>query len=404
MTTPNMGLIIPDPLVTPGPTYASEVNTAFDTIDSHSHAPGEGVAIPTTGLNINADVPFNNFRAYNVAATTYQSDSVSPTLTTSVYVLNGELAYKDGNGTEVVITNNGSIAGASGTISGLVAPATASFSSITNTFVFSNDVAQGGKIAGSDYIMYKFGDTSGNALTHKWSPGSPVSYTIQYPDAAPATNDSVAKTTTAGVQTFNAYGIVPVGGIIAIASNLTGAFPLPTSGTSSRGWQVCDGAAVEAGGTLSGSVPTLDDNRFLQGSSSAGSSGGSNTSSITGTQNIDHRHTMAHTHQWIYRDSNGSMHSSLSSDPSRTSFNGGDTLVNQTFFSDQIAATSFMAVIASDGNFYTTGAIDAATGTGSSAQTGTMTQNPTVNFSNASMNGGNNRPNYLTTIFLIRIK
>lgn len=402
-TTPNMNLTLPDPLITPGPLYASEINTSFETIDSHNHTSGEGAPVPTAGLNINANLTFNGHGAYGVSYTTYASYTVSPTLTTSVYVINGELAYKDGNGTEVVITNNGSIAGASGTITGLVSPASASFSSITDTFVFSNNTAQGGKIAGSDYIMYKFGDTSGQSLTHKWAPASPASYTIQYPDTAPTTNDSVAKTTTAGIQTFNAYGIVPIGGIVAIASNLTGSFPIPTTGTSSRGWQLCDGVAVEAGSVLSGNVPLLNDSRFLMGSSVAGFLGGSNVASIAGSQNLTHGHNIAHTHMWS-NIAGGDITSRISSDRNTTSMSGATVVYTRG--SVQQGGGSFVGAAPSswvNSDMFTTGVLD--TGNGSSG--GSAVSNDTVlnvNFSNASLNSGDTRPTFISTQYLIRIK
>ncbi len=386
-----MNLTLPDPLVTPGPLFASEINTAFDTVDSHNHTSGEGASVPTAGLNINANLTFNGFAAYSLAYTTYASYSVSPTLTTSVYVINGELAYKDGNGTEVVITNNGSIAGASGTITGLVSPASASFSSITGTFVFSNDVAQAGKIAGSDYIMYKFGDTSGNNLTHKWAPASPTSYTIQYPDDAPLTNDSVAKTTTAGVQTFNAFGLVPVGGIIAIASNLTGSFAIPSTGTSSRGWQLCDGAAVEAGGVLSGSVPTLNDGRFLRGFTSSGVTGGANSFGI------DHRHIIAHVHQMVHADSSAvAFHALSAQDSSSVSISNSDTnfITSNNVYTATGASYASIVNTGSNNNYYTTGALSAPFGGGAGATSGFMDGNSTV----ATI------PVYLNCQYLVRIK
>lgn len=45
-----MGLLLPTVSVTPGPTYATMNNTAFTTIDSHTHAPGFGAPVLTPYL------------------------------------------------------------------------------------------------------------------------------------------------------------------------------------------------------------------------------------------------------------------------------------------------------------------------------------------------------------------
>ena len=95
-------------------------------------------------------------------------------------------------------------------------------------------------------------------------------------------------------------GIFPLGSIIPVASNLSGSFSIPTSGTVSSGWQLCNGVAIPGGNTLSGNTPNLADNRFLMGSSSAGTASGTNlitpVGSIGGSQSIQHHHTFAHTH------------------------------------------------------------------------------------------------------------
>ena len=52
-TTPNMTLDLPVVSTTPGPTWATAVNEAFDTVDTHDHSTGNGVKITPTGLNIN---------------------------------------------------------------------------------------------------------------------------------------------------------------------------------------------------------------------------------------------------------------------------------------------------------------------------------------------------------------
>jgi hypothetical protein len=82
-------------------------------------------------------------------------------------------------------------------------------------------------------------------------------------------------------------GAVPVGAIIPIlnSSPITGGgYTIPPSGTvDDNGWQLCDGAVIPSGNSLTGATPNLTDGRYLRGSTASGSTGGSNTFTPTGT-------------------------------------------------------------------------------------------------------------------------
>lgn len=116
------------------------------------------------------------------------------------------------------------------------------------------------------------------------------------------------------------YGRVPLGGVIAVVgtrslSNNGGSIiipsGIPTSGQMSEdGFQICDGSAVASGSILTGYVPNITDDRFIQGSSSMGilssingANKGDNTILLTANEipihghsvslnsaNIDHQH------------------------------------------------------------------------------------------------------------------
>ena len=66
--------------------------------------------------------------------------------------------------------------------------------------------------------------------------------------------------------TIGGQGAVPVGGIIALHSGMTGAHSVPSTGAvDADGWMICDGASIPSSQTLSGTLPTLTDARFLEG-------------------------------------------------------------------------------------------------------------------------------------------
>ena len=84
--------------------------------------------------------------------------------------------------------------------------------------------------------------------------------------------------------------LMPAGSIIAVMPNLAGADVAPASGAVIEGWMLCDGTAIPGGQTLSGTLPKLDDDRFIQGSLTSGLTGGVNSRSLTQVQMPNHTH------------------------------------------------------------------------------------------------------------------
>lgn len=96
-----------------------------------------------------------------------------------------------------------------------------------------------------------------------------------------------------------ASGIVqgmPLGSIIAVATGITGAYTLPSTGAVGvGGWQLCDGASIPGAATLSGTAPTLNDGRFLRGHThgNVGATGGADTVTISTAQLPVHNHSVS---------------------------------------------------------------------------------------------------------------
>lgn len=149
-TTPNMGMDLPDVSVTPGPTWASDLNTALtNQLDPHDHTSGKGVKIPSSGLNINATLPMNDNglgETKFIEASNQTALFTGGSETNRVYASNAaggrsELYYRDSSGSNVQITNGGSINVASaGGFGGdyVSASASATFTNATNTYTFNN--------------------------------------------------------------------------------------------------------------------------------------------------------------------------------------------------------------------------------------------------------------------------
>jgi hypothetical protein len=112
MATPFLNLTLPTPSVTIGPLWATQINAAFDTIDLHDHTSGKGVLVPTSGLNINANLNFAGYKPYALLSTQFTSQVVAlsgATHANSVYVNNDNLYFVNGSGLGVQITSGGAI-------------------------------------------------------------------------------------------------------------------------------------------------------------------------------------------------------------------------------------------------------------------------------------------------------
>lgn len=104
---------------------------------------------------------------------------------------------------------------------------------------------------------------------------------------------------------FVGPGTVPVGSIVAIAD--TRAWALPASNAINEGWAICDGSAFPAGShpSLTGNRPNLRDDRFLQGNSVAGASGGNSSITLTTSHLPEHSHSIdGHKHSIKHKHSN----------------------------------------------------------------------------------------------------
>lgn len=132
-------MLLPIPVVgvTSGPEYASNINNCLTIIDTHDHTFNNGSRIPTAGLNINADLDYNGYNVTGVRTLRFESQGSVPSEPSDLgcmYEFGNDLYYINGAGQPVQITNGGSIAGTTGSITGLVSPASASYGSSTFTF------------------------------------------------------------------------------------------------------------------------------------------------------------------------------------------------------------------------------------------------------------------------------
>ncbi len=151
MSSPYMSLPIPSVGTTSGPEWSTNLNSCLTLIDRHTHVAGSGAPITPEAININASLSMNNFPLIDLAALTLEAQTVTPS-NQSVYVSGVDLYYIDGNGNAIRITQSGSVAGSTGTITGLPS-GTASAAYAAGTFVFQSATNTAANIDGGSFIL-----------------------------------------------------------------------------------------------------------------------------------------------------------------------------------------------------------------------------------------------------------
>lgn len=142
--SPNMNLPVPIVGIDAGPDWANNLNACLNQIDAHNHTSGYGVQIPPGGLNINADLTFQSNNATALRSSRFTAQLVPLSTSSSsdigcVYVSGYDLYYNDIVGNQVRITSGGGVAGSPGSITNLTAPASATYVSANQTFVWQSN-------------------------------------------------------------------------------------------------------------------------------------------------------------------------------------------------------------------------------------------------------------------------
>ena len=111
VTTSNMSLILPDVGITIGTTWATYLNAALTTVDSHDHSTGKGIKITPAGLNISSDLAFGSNNATGVRSIRLLNSTFTAAGAdlACLYAQGNELYYRDGSGNTVQITSGGAI-------------------------------------------------------------------------------------------------------------------------------------------------------------------------------------------------------------------------------------------------------------------------------------------------------
>lgn len=177
--SPNMLLRIPTVGVDEGPDYAININyDLLNVLDTHDHTSGKGAQITPASLDINGDLSFNNHFATNLAGLSLVAQLSTP-LTGTVYQSGVDLYFVDGVGNNIRMTQSGGVAGTPGSITNLLPPASATYVSGSQTFVFQSNTGIAANIDGGAHLFRNL------------SPNSTFAVVLEAPAALAASYDLI---------------------------------------------------------------------------------------------------------------------------------------------------------------------------------------------------------------------
>lgn len=233
--TTSSNMLLPVPIVGAdlGPQYAVDINSCLALVDSHDHSTGKGVAITQAGFNVTGDLAFNGFNATTLRTTRFSSQGAVLSLGTDLrcaYVVSNDLYFNDGLGNQIRLTQSGGVAGTPGSITGLVAPASATYIPASSKFTWqSASLISADMDVGAVIIREKIASANGVTIA---SPSSlAANYSVSLFTALPAIKKLVSIDNAGTLKADQ--DIFPTGSVIDFAGS-----------SNPTGWLLCFGQAV----------------------------------------------------------------------------------------------------------------------------------------------------------------
>lgn len=251
--TPNMQMPVPVPGQDPTPDWANNINACFGITDTHNHTPGQGLAIPPAGLNINSDLSFQNNNATLLRSVRFfvqPSPLITATDLGCLFVNGFDLWYTDTNGVPIRLTKNSGVNGTPGSISNLIPPAAADFVSLSGTFVWTSGTNIAANMDARSYILRNAAANS-KGLTLQAPAAMPANFSITLPELPPQVNIMTMDSGGNIGVTWNvdndylqilSYLITPTNKLIQ-ALNPSGAITMFGGAAAPAGYVLCDGAS-----------------------------------------------------------------------------------------------------------------------------------------------------------------
>ncbi len=208
-TLPNMSLVLPTRGAGGSGQWADALDAIFAIIDTHQHASGLGVAVPVSGLNINADMSFASVWApTNLHRITFASITALAANNKSMFVSSSdnELYWRSNTGTNVKLTSGNTIN--TSLVGGIVGDYTSvaaalSFDDSLDAYLFKQNAATGWARLRSGEVRISETGTGESFYVGLAAPAAlAASWTITLPLAAPGST-VCAQVSSAGVMSLS---------------------------------------------------------------------------------------------------------------------------------------------------------------------------------------------------------
>lgn len=204
-TLPNMGLITPT-LGGDSGTWDDKINACFALLDAHDHTSGKGVAVPVSGLNINADFVMGGNAITGLDHIEF--DAITPLASGSqdlfVSDVDNELYWRTASGSNVKLTSGTSIN--TTLVGGIVGDyssvgAELAYSDADEVYTFKQDDGTWASIAGGTVKIYEHGTTESVYVEFKAPTALVTTYTVTWPLAPPSERSMMIMATDGTIST-----------------------------------------------------------------------------------------------------------------------------------------------------------------------------------------------------------
>lgn len=207
--TPNMNLPIDSPGITPGPQWATDLESVKTLLDTHTHISGQGIQVPSAGLNINATLPFGGNAASGLSylGLASQSSTSSGTLFAALQQSGGNLYWNNNSGVPVQLTSGGSVnvAPTLGSITNLGGTTAAlTYSAALSTFIATANTGISAGWDGAAVTIRPAGVANAQGITLA-APTGLTAYTATLPSALPAASGLLLLGPTGTVEALTTF-------------------------------------------------------------------------------------------------------------------------------------------------------------------------------------------------------
>lgn len=191
---------------TVGQTAGDDFATMINAVLTEMRATLDAKVTPA-GIDVNADLSMRSGATYyglkdvhRVSLRSHSAALAAEDYPSAAYVFDGDLYFNDADGNQIALTSGGAIAGSSGSItgSGYGTPVEVNWDSGATLYHFYSAASTYSDIR---VRGLRLDDASSNAI-RLLAPSLGADYTLTFPNAVPAANNSVVQVSTAGAMSW----------------------------------------------------------------------------------------------------------------------------------------------------------------------------------------------------------